>query len=248
VEAARRKPRSDLVLFPFSLRLLNLPYLPSPLDPPSLVPVPSSFRLSLNLTDDGAADADCWWTCTFSALFPSFRRTRTDPFSNSTGKQCTTPKLEGLADDVAYVSPLFSAVREGYGKCPFSEGAKTDSLPVLRNSTCPEPNTWGFTLDDGPNCSHNAYYDYLEEQNQKATLFCALAYLPLLLLLSPRLTFLCSADIGSNVLDWPLEAQRGLADGHEMFVPSLLFPCSRNAVLTPSSPNSCSHTWSHRCS
>ncbi|BGP18595.1 hypothetical protein JCM10213_004228 [Rhodosporidiobolus nylandii] len=67
---------------------------------------------------------------------------------------------------------------------------------------CPEPNTWGFTLDDGPNCSHNAYYDYLQEQNQKATLFY----------------------IGSNTLDWPLEAQRGLADGHEI----------------------CSHTWSHR--
>ncbi|GAA5926299.1 uncharacterized protein JCM15063_000240 [Sporobolomyces koalae] len=67
---------------------------------------------------------------------------------------------------------------------------------------CPEPNTWGFTLDDGPNCSHNAYYDYLEQQKQKATLFY----------------------IGSNVLDWPLEAQRGLADGHEI----------------------CAHTWSHR--
>lgn len=24
------------------------------------------------------------------------------------------------------------------------------------------------------------------------------------------------ADIGSNVVDWPLEAQRGLADGHEI--------------------------------
>ncbi|GAA5975002.1 hypothetical protein JCM11641_006798 [Rhodosporidiobolus odoratus] len=96
---------------------------------------------------DGNADADCWWTW----------------------KQCTTPKLEGLPDDIAH---------------------------------CPEPNTWGFTLDDGPNCSHNAYYDYLEQQNQKATLFY----------------------IGSNVLDWPLEAQRGLDDGHEI----------------------CSHTWSHR--
>lgn len=24
--------------------------------------------------------------------------------------------------------------------------------------------------------------------------------------------------VGSNVVDWPLEAQRGLADGHEMCV------------------------------
>ncbi|GAA5939614.1 hypothetical protein JCM1841_000025 [Sporobolomyces salmonicolor] len=66
---------------------------------------------------------------------------------------------------------------------------------------CNQPNSWGFTLDDGPNCSHNAYFDYLQSIEQKATLFY----------------------IGSNVLDWPLEAQRGLADGHEI----------------------CAHTWSH---
>ncbi|GAA5880116.1 hypothetical protein JCM3774_004153 [Rhodotorula dairenensis] len=79
----------------------------------------------------------------------------------------------------------------------------TPKLPGLLNDTvrCDEPNTWGFTLDDGPNCSHNAYYDYLQSLEQKATLFY----------------------IGSNVLDWPLEAQRGLADGHEI----------------------CAHTWSH---
>ncbi|KAG0661302.1 hypothetical protein C6P46_004073 [Rhodotorula mucilaginosa] len=72
----------------------------------------------------------------------------------------------------------------------------TPKLPGLLNDTvaCNEANTWGLTLDDGPNCSHNAYYDYLQSQNQKATLFY----------------------IGSNVLDWPLEAQRGLADGHEL--------------------------------
>jgi len=69
-------------------------------------------------------------------------------------------------------------------------------------SSCPEPSTWGLSVDDGPNCSHNAYYDYLRQANQKATLFY----------------------IGSNVIDWPLEAQRGLADGHEI----------------------CAHTWSHR--
>ncbi|GAA6018389.1 hypothetical protein JCM11491_005956 [Sporobolomyces phaffii] len=85
-----------------------------------------------------------------------------------------------------------------YKQCttPKAKGVQPD---VTR---CPEPNTWGFTLDDGPNCSHNAYYDFLEQQKQKATLFY----------------------IGSNVLDWPLEAQRGLADGHEI----------------------CAHTWSHR--
>ncbi|GAA6052100.1 hypothetical protein JCM3770_006631 [Rhodotorula araucariae] len=76
-------------------------------------------------------------------------------------------------------------------------------LKTLSNDVtqCREPNTLGFTLDDGPNCSHNAYFDYLQSIEMKATLFY----------------------IGSNVLDWPLEAQRGLADGHEI----------------------CSHTWSH---
>ncbi|BGP49163.1 hypothetical protein JCM10450v2_005046 [Rhodotorula kratochvilovae] len=77
---------------------------------------------------------------------------------------------------------------------------KIKSLPK-DVTQCNEPNTWGFTLDDGPNCSHNAYFDYLQSIEMKATLFY----------------------IGSNVLDWPLEAQRGLADGHEI----------------------CSHTWSH---
>ncbi|BGP17200.1 hypothetical protein JCM10213_006000 [Rhodosporidiobolus nylandii] len=84
-----------------------------------------------------------------------------------------------------------------YNKCttPKLAGLPKDVIK------CNEPNTWGFTLDDGPNCSHNAYFDYLQSIEQKATLFY----------------------IGSNVLDWPLEAQRGLSDGHEI----------------------CSHTWSH---
>ncbi|KAF9473035.1 carbohydrate esterase family 4 protein [Pholiota conissans] len=66
----------------------------------------------------------------------------------------------------------------------------------------PEPQTLGYGFDDGPNCSHNAFYDYLTSQNQKATMFY----------------------IGSNVMYWPLEAQRGLTDGHEI----------------------CVHTWSHK--
>jgi len=72
--------------------------------------------------------------------------------------------------------------------------------PDVSNS--PEPLSLGYGFDDGPNCSHNAFYDYLSQQNQKATMFY----------------------IGSNVMDWPMEAARGLADGHEI----------------------CVHTWSHR--
>jgi hypothetical protein len=29
--------------------------------------------------------------------------------------------------------------------------------------------TLGYGFDDGPNCSHNAFYDYLTSQNQKAS-------------------------------------------------------------------------------
>nr|ABG73111.1 chitin deacetylase 2 [Mucor racemosus]ABO38856.1 chitin deacetylase 2 [Mucor racemosus] len=59
---------------------------------------------------------------------------------------------------------------------------------------CAEPETWGLTYDDGPNCSHNAFYDYLEEQKLKATMFY----------------------IGSNVIDWPYGAMRGIQDGHHI--------------------------------
>ncbi|PKI82904.1 hypothetical protein MVES1_003766 [Malassezia vespertilionis] len=68
--------------------------------------------------------------------------------------------------------------------------------------TCPEPDTWGLTFDDGPNCSHNAFYDFLAENKLRATLFY----------------------IGTNVLNHPYQAQRGIADGHDI----------------------CVHTWSHR--
>jgi hypothetical protein len=68
--------------------------------------------------------------------------------------------------------------------------------------TCPEPETWGLTYDDGPNCSHNAFYDYLEQQKLKASMFY----------------------IGSNVVNWPYGAQRGLQDGHHL----------------------ADHTWSHQ--
>ncbi|KAI9316472.1 chitin deacetylase 1 [Dichotomocladium elegans] len=59
---------------------------------------------------------------------------------------------------------------------------------------CNEPETLGLTFDDGPNCSHNAFYDYLEENKQKASMFY----------------------IGSNVLSWPYGALRGVKDGHHI--------------------------------
>ena len=79
----------------------------------------------------------------------------------------------------------------------------TSKLPGIPPdvASVPEPNTMGYGFDDGPNCTHNVFYDYLASQNQKATMFY----------------------IGSNVLDWPLEAQRALADGHEI--------CARECFL-----------------
>ncbi|CAM0138824.1 hypothetical protein VKS41_005962 [Umbelopsis sp. WA50703] len=82
-------------------------------------------------------------------------------------------------------------------------GCVTPKFPgVLKDiSACSEPETWGLTYDDGPNCTHNGFYDFLQQQNLKASLFY----------------------IGSNVYDWPYQAQRGVKDGHHISV----------------------HTWSH---
>ncbi|KAJ7185398.1 carbohydrate esterase family 4 protein [Mycena filopes] len=68
-------------------------------------------------------------------------------------------------------------------------------------ASVPEPRTLGYGFDDGPFCSHNEFYNYLSAQNQKATMFY----------------------IGTNVMWFPLQAQRAVADGHEI----------------------CVHTWSH---
>ncbi|CAG8797547.1 17640_t:CDS:2, partial [Dentiscutata erythropus] len=79
-----------------------------------------------------------------------------------------------------------------YNLCttPKAHGLQPDA------TICPEPGAWGLTYDDGPNCSHTVFYDFLKENNQKATLFY----------------------IGSNVAQLPNEAQRGLADGHHICV------------------------------
>lgn len=84
-----------------------------------------------------------------------------------------------------------------------ASGCVTPKFPgVLKDiSACAEPETWGLTYDDGPNCSHNAFYDFLQQQNLKASMFY----------------------IGSNVMNWPYGAQRGVRDGHHISV----------------------HTWSH---
>ncbi|KAJ7897423.1 carbohydrate esterase family 4 protein [Mycena leptocephala] len=81
-----------------------------------------------------------------------------------------------------------------FGQCttPKTPGVKADIASV------PEPRTLGYGFDDGPNCSHNAFYDYLAEKQQKATMFY----------------------IGTNVMYQPLQAQRAAVDGHEICVHS----------------------------
>lgn len=34
----------------------------------------------------------------------------------------------------------------------------------------PEPSTYGIGFDDGPNCSHNAFYQHLKDREIKATM------------------------------------------------------------------------------
>ncbi|KAG7094595.1 hypothetical protein E1B28_005420 [Marasmius oreades] len=79
-----------------------------------------------------------------------------------------------------------------YGQCttPKAAGLTPDVVDV------PEPSTMGYGFDDGPYCNHNGFYDFLKSSNQKATMYF----------------------IGSNVIQWPKEAQRALTDGHELCV------------------------------
>ncbi|KAF7982983.1 hypothetical protein HWV62_24584 [Athelia sp. TMB] len=113
----------------------------------------------------------------------------------------TIPVKGTIGGDFSSFTPTYSPSDPDcwwtYDKCD------TPKLPSLKPdiTSTPEPLSLGYGFDDGPNCSHNAFYDYLSSQNQKATMFY----------------------IGSNVMNWPLQAQRALADGHEI----------------------CVHTWSH---
>ncbi|KAH8917348.1 carbohydrate esterase family 4 protein [Atractiella rhizophila] len=93
------------------------------------------------------------------------------------------------------------------GDCWWTQGncktPKRSWLPV-DYFTCSEGRTWGLSIDDGPNCNNDLLYSFLSSQNPpiKGTVFY----------------------IGSNVMAYPLAAQRGARDGHEI----------------------CVHTWSHK--
>ncbi|KAI9633101.1 chitin deacetylase-like manno protein MP98 [Dioszegia hungarica] len=63
-------------------------------------------------------------------------------------------------------------------------------------TTVPEPGSYGLTYDDGPNCGNAPLYDWMEQNDVRATLFY----------------------IGGNVLNWPLQAISGHEGGHEICV------------------------------
>ncbi|TFY51749.1 hypothetical protein EVG20_g10855 [Dentipellis fragilis] len=75
-------------------------------------------------------------------------------------------------------------------------GAQACEARTGHVSSIPEPRTMGFSFDDGPNCLHNAFYDILQQNNHKPTMFF----------------------VGSNVMGWSLEAQCALTGGHEIYV------------------------------
>lgn len=77
-------------------------------------------------------------------------------------------------------------------------------------TTCLEPHTWGYTFDDGPSCSHDALYDFWNTNNQKVSLMY----------------------IGSNVMSYPLQAQRGIVDGHHICVHVSAFRGGTSTSLT----------------
>ncbi|KAF9259590.1 glycoside hydrolase/deacetylase [Marasmius fiardii PR-910] len=108
-------------------------------------------------------------------------------------------KFDEISKNIPKIAPKVEADEESYDvdkdpDCWWTETqctqAKTQGIPA-DISLVPEPETLGFGFDDGPNCSHNAFYDYLTEQKQKATMFF----------------------IGSNVLAYPLQTKRAMDDG-----------------------------------
>jgi hypothetical protein len=50
-------------------------------------------------------------------------------------------------------------------------GCTTPKIPGIPPdiTSMPEPVSLGYGFDDGPNCSHNAFYDFLQENNQLAS-------------------------------------------------------------------------------
>ncbi|KAG0288445.1 chitin deacetylase, partial [Dissophora globulifera] len=63
-------------------------------------------------------------------------------------------------------------------------------------TACPTPGTWGLTYDDGPSPDSTRLYDYLQQHNQKATLFI----------------------VGSRAVSYPNLLKRAYSDGHHIAI------------------------------
>lgn len=84
--------------------------------------------------------------------------TADDPACWWTYHQCVTPKLAGLPADIATVPEV------------------RFRLFICITSDDVQPMTLGYGFDDGPNCSHNAFYDYLTEKEQQASMYLISAF------------------------------------------------------------------------
>jgi hypothetical protein len=79
------------------------------------------------------------------------------------------PTKGTIKGDFTNFTPTYSASDPDcwwtYDKCdtPKLAGLDPDIISV------PEPMSLGYGFDDGPNCSHNAFYDFLNGQQQKAS-------------------------------------------------------------------------------
>ncbi|KAJ9093522.1 hypothetical protein QFC21_006355 [Naganishia friedmannii] len=126
----------------------------------------------------------------FSAFTPTYNASDTDCWW--TYKECQSPPSPPTSFVVLLTD---SATQRPTGTTPKHPNLPADIIDL------PEPRSLGIGFDDGPNCSHNAFYGFLRANEQQATMFY----------------------IGSNVMDWPLQAQDAIADGHQIAI----------------------HTWSH---
>jgi hypothetical protein len=223
-----------------------------------------------------ATDPDCWWT---------YHQCVTPKVGNLSADVASVPEVSffswfhdpflllslSLSLPFPFPFPFIAPLPRGHLLILFVNHSyivtPTHFIRSLANprSAHHQPRTLGYGFDDGPNCSHNAFYDYLNERGQKASewrvlsplLFLSLPTVPSSSLLLPffsasplsaffpfplhlllesfsfivyflfaNLRFKAMFYIGSNVLDWPLEAQRAVADGHEVCVREYPLFCS----------------------
>ncbi|KAF7360610.1 Carbohydrate esterase family 4 protein [Mycena venus] len=113
------------------------------------------------------------------------------------GDTAAQTKFDSIKGGIPNIQPKVEGLNGTLGNITYAP-TDPDCWWTYGQCTTPEPRTLGYGFDDGPNCSHNAFYDYLTEKKQKATMFF----------------------IGTNVMWQPLQALRAALDGHEICVHS----------------------------